>query len=146
MCYKKSEFYPDALLYLGKLGRAFHLRFFGKRSSLFIIENFNPLLLEYVKLPCRKLNGALVYFLGRGSVLELQKNNENPKGVLQEFLQGIGKPTPQYACEKEGKDNAPVFRCVVTALGKSAHGEGNSKKQAEQNAARALLEVLTKKR
>ena len=85
-------------------------------------------------------------FILRHGVLELQKNNENPKGVLQEFLQGIGKPTPQYACEKEGKDNAPVFRCVVTALGKSAHGEGNSKKQAEQNAARALLEVLTKKR
>ena len=85
-------------------------------------------------------------FILKHGVLELQKSCENPKGVLQEFLQGIGKPTPQYVCEKEGKDNAPVFRCRVTALGKSAQGEGNSKKQAEQNAARALLEVLTKKR
>ena len=44
--------------------------------------------------------------------------------------------------EKEGKDNQPIFRVTVTAFGKTAKGEGGSKKQAEANAASALLKAL----
>ena len=85
-------------------------------------------------------------FILKHGVLELQRNTDNPKGVLQEFLQGIGMPTPQYECKKEGLDNAPVFYCTVTAMGKTAQGKGGSKKQAEQNAAAALMEMLTKEK
>jgi ribonuclease-3 len=67
---------------------------------------------------------------------------ENPKGDLQEFLQGKGLDLPVYESEKKGKDNAPIFVCKVSAQGKSAYGEGGSKRQAEQNAAKALLKAL----
>lgn len=67
---------------------------------------------------------------------------ENPKGDLQEFLQGKGWDLPVYESEKKGKDNAPTFVCKVSAQGKTAYGEGGSKRQAEQNAAKALLKAL----
>lgn len=64
---------------------------------------------------------------------------ENPKGDLQEFLQSKGWDLPVYKSEKKGKDNAPIFVCKVSAQGKTAYGEGGSKRKAEQNAAKALL-------
>lgn len=66
----------------------------------------------------------------------------NPKSRLQEFLQSKGWALPVYESKKKGKDNAPVFECKVSAQGKTAYGEGGSKRQAEQNAARSLLDKL----
>lgn len=66
--------------------------------------------------------------------------DDNAKGKLQEFLQSKGWDLPVYESEKQGKDNAPTFVCQVSAHGKTAQGSGGSKRQAEQNAARALLE------
>lgn len=71
-----------------------------------------------------------------------QTQDRNPKGELQEYLQGIGADLPVYESVKEGKDNAPTFVCKVTAQGKSAQGTGSSKRQAEQIAAAALLAQL----
>ena len=81
-------------------------------------------------------------FILRYAVFKKFNRCQNPKGELQERLQAQDKPLPVYACEKEGKDNAPVFRCKVTADGKTAYGEGTSKKQAEQTAAEKLLKEL----
>ena len=72
----------------------------------------------------------------------MQPQGQNAKGALQEYLQDRGKTPPTYTTEKTGKDNAPTFRANVSALGKSATGEGKSKKQAEQAAAAALLRLL----
>ncbi len=82
-------------------------------------------------------------FILRYAVFKRPAQGENPKGALQEFLQSKNADLPTYVCEKEGKDNAPVFRCRVSAMGKTAQGEGNSKKQAEQIAAAALLAQLS---
>ena len=45
-------------------------------------------------------------------------------------------------CSRSGQDHAPWFTVRVTASGKSAQGSGASKEQAEQSAAKALLEML----
>ena len=87
---------------------------------------------------------AQAFILAHGN-LNLKKELENPKGALQEFLQAKGKQPPEYSCEKSGKDNAPVFRCTVTAFGETARGEGKSKKEAEQTAAARLLWELSRK-
>lgn len=68
----------------------------------------------------------------------------NYKGALQEALQRRREKPPVYETEKSGKDNAPVFRATVKAAGKSAQGEGGSKKEAEQEAAKSLLDKLSK--
>ncbi len=76
--------------------------------------------------------------------LERQVISVNYKGAVQELLQSHGAPPPEYETEKEGKDNAPVFRATVSAMGLTARGEGGSKKEAEQRAAQELLEKLEK--
>ncbi len=76
--------------------------------------------------------------------LEAQTIQTNYKGALQEFLQKQGLEPPMYETEKSGKDNAPIFRATATAAGNSAQGEGGSKKEAEQEAAKRLLEQLSK--
>ena len=83
-------------------------------------------------------------FILRYAVFKKSQACQNPKGELQEFVQAQGKALPVYSCQKEGKDNAPIFRCQVTAIGKTAHGEGNSKKQAEQTAAENWLKAFSK--
>ncbi len=83
-------------------------------------------------------------FIFRSGLVELVENprEKDAKSLLQEFLQALRQPPPQYAIRKEGKDNAPNFYCEVEALGKRAKGEGKSKKTAEQQAAGRLLKVL----
>lgn len=71
---------------------------------------------------------------------------ENAKGALQEFVQRSGEKLPEYETEKTGKDNAPVFVAKVRAMGKTAVGEGKSKRQAEQSSASKLLRELKKSR
>ena len=84
-------------------------------------------------------------FILRYAVFKKNNRCQNPKGELQERLQAQDKPLPVYTCQKEGKDNAPIFRCQVTADGKTAYGEGTSKKQAEQTAAENLINQLFRK-
>ena len=69
---------------------------------------------------------------------------ENYKGALQEYLQGKGYPKPEYTLlEKTGADNTPTFRMRVSALGQTGEGLGTSKREAEQQAAKALLIKLS---
>lgn len=82
-------------------------------------------------------------FILRHGNLESQSAAQNYKGLLQEFLQSKGEQPPEYETEKTGKDNAPVFRAKVSAMGRIATGEGGSKKEAEQQAAQALLKMLS---
>ncbi len=88
---------------------------------------------------------AREFILAHGN-LETQEKAVNYKGALQEYLQGKGESFPVYQTEKTGKDNAPVFRATVRAMDKQAIGEGGSKKEAEQQAAKQLLETLMKTR
>ncbi|MBO4940222.1 MAG: ribonuclease III [Clostridia bacterium] len=84
---------------------------------------------------------AKEFILRHGLIKEIQEV-KNPKGALQEFLQQRGLQLPTYTCQKEGKDNAPVFYCKAEAEGRTATGAGKSKRAAEQSAAEKLLNVL----
>jgi len=66
------------------------------------------------------------------------------KSALQEFLQGRGKPPAEYRLAgEEGPDHQKVFHVEVWSLGEClAAGNGSTKKEAEQKAARAALERL----
>jgi ribonuclease-3 len=69
---------------------------------------------------------------------------EDPKSRLQELLQGQGRPVPRYGVvEEEGPSHRRRFR-VECRLddGTVTSGEGYSKKAAQQEAARAALQVL----
>lgn len=67
----------------------------------------------------------------------------NYKGALQERLQGMGKPVPDYGKPKD-IGNAQKHRFVVelSMFGKTFSGEADSVKQAEQLVAKEVLEYI----
>jgi len=66
------------------------------------------------------------------------------KSALQEFLQGRGQPPAEYRLAGEsGPDHQKIFQIEVWVNGECmAKGEGSTKKEAEQQAARTALELL----
>ena len=66
------------------------------------------------------------------------------KSALQEFLQGRGQPPAEYRLAGEsGPDHQKTFQIEVWINGEClAKGEGSTKKEAEQQAARSALEQL----
>jgi len=66
------------------------------------------------------------------------------KSALQEFLQGRGQPPAEYRLAGEsGPDHQKIFQIEVWINGGClAKGEGSTKKEAEQQAARRALERL----
>jgi ribonuclease-3 len=66
---------------------------------------------------------------------------KDAKSRLQEWTQALGLGLPQYLeVSRDGPDHAPNFTVVVTVEGQqAAHGQGASKRIAEQAAAEALL-------
>lgn len=76
-----------------------------------------------------------------GYALPEEADTTNWKSLLQETVQARGLPSPQYeliACE--GPPHAPRFTAIVACEGRRlGQGEGKSKKEAEQQAARAAI-------
>lgn len=75
----------------------------------------------------------------------LNEDMRDAKTMLQEWGQSRkGSGGPNYRLVKrEGPDHAPLFQIEVTVKGEAAAlGEGRSKREAEQAAAKALLERL----
>lgn len=66
------------------------------------------------------------------------------KSLLQEQLQGLGRPLPLYRVAGEiGPDHRKLFRVeVVVGLEVVAEGSGRTKKEAEQEAAKSALATL----
>ncbi|MGE5357551.1 MAG: ribonuclease III [Bacteroidales bacterium] len=69
------------------------------------------------------------------------------KSALQEYLQGHEQPLPEYLVASEsGPDHRKLFQVEVRVRDEViAQASGRSKKEAEQEAARAALEKLTTK-
>ena len=69
---------------------------------------------------------------------------EDHKSLLQEMLQARGEPVPEYELvAEEGPDHRRRFRVRCIVGGKAlAEGEGFSKKEAQQEAARNALARL----
>jgi ribonuclease-3 len=79
------------------------------------------------------------------AVASLNADMRDAKTALQEWAQsGPTKATPVYRLlQREGPDHAPRFVVEVSAASETpATGEGSSKREAEQAAARAMLTKL----
>jgi ribonuclease-3 len=71
---------------------------------------------------------------------------KDPKTRLQEWLQGRGLPLPSYRVTSvQGRDHEQVFsvECEVQPKDARTSGRGQSRRAAEQDAAGAMLAVLT---
>ena len=80
--------------------------------------------------------------LGQESAATEQKD---AKTRLQEFLQAQGKNLPKYeVVEISGAAHEQVFHisCRLESLGTEAAGSGSSKREAEQQAAKKILDAI----
>jgi ribonuclease-3 len=87
---------------------------------------------------------AVVLRLWGGRIAAVEADARDAKTSLQEWAQARGLAPPDYVeTARSGPDHAPVFTIVARlATGESAEATAGSKRQAEQAAARALLERL----
>ncbi len=86
-------------------------------------------------------------FLQRLQKLSLEQCEKDPKTRLQEHLQSHNLPLPDYeVISVSGKQHQQRFsvKCRVRALKMEAVGSGLSRRKAEQDAARKMLEELVK--
>ncbi len=73
----------------------------------------------------------------------LQRNFKDPKAELQEYIQKRWAALPRYrVIAKEGPDHSPTFTVEVSFKNFKATGKGSSRKEAERDGARKLLEKL----
>jgi ribonuclease III len=76
---------------------------------------------------------------------ETEQYSKDPKTELQEWLQARRIAVPAYRIvATRGQAHAQTFdvECAVATLGLAEHGEGKSRRTAEQEAARRMLEQL----
>ncbi len=88
-------------------------------------------------------------FAGEFASLPDAATLKDPKTRLQEWLQGRGLSLPSYVVESvQGRDHEQTFIIACEVIEKNAHttGQGQSRRRAEQEAARAMLAVLTGER
>ncbi len=84
-------------------------------------------------------------FQGHLTTLTLESQQKDPKTRLQEHLQSLKHPLPEYrVVEVSGDQHAQVFRvaCAVPELGMETLGIGSSRRRAEQEAATGVLKAL----
>lgn len=87
---------------------------------------------------------ALVLRLWGKRIDAVEEDARDAKTALQEWAQARGLPPPRYeTMGREGPDHAPVFRIAVTLeSGETEQAKAGAKRQAEQAAAKALLQRL----
>jgi ribonuclease-3 len=75
-------------------------------------------------------------------VAAAEQPRRSPKTVLQEWAQGQGLPLPSYdVADTSGPEHAREFVVDVSVGELRARGAGRSKREAQENAAAALLEA-----
>ncbi|AQA18474.1 ribonuclease III [Halioglobus japonicus] len=92
---------------------------------------------------CRRC--VLAWFSTRLEELDLGSAGKDAKTSLQEYLQGRGKPLPEYELLGVlGDDHNQQFHvaCRLTKPALVVEGAGSSRRKAEQAAARTALERL----
>jgi ribonuclease III len=76
---------------------------------------------------------------------EVDAWTKDAKTELQEWLQARRLPVPAYRIvATRGQAHAQTFEveCAVASLGLTQHGEGRSRRHAEQEAARSMIDLL----
>lgn len=92
---------------------------------------------------CRRI--VMGWFAARLDALDLDTQTKDAKTRLQEFLQANRNNLPEYeVLEVAGKDHQQTFAilCRVDLLPEPVTGYGTSRREAEQEAAEAVLKAL----
>jgi ribonuclease-3 len=80
--------------------------------------------------------------------VDVQTLGKDAKTLLQEYLQGKRLPLPLYMVKTvQGEAHAQLFQveCDIQSLKITTHGEGNSRRNAEQQAALVAYQIISSK-
>lgn len=87
----------------------------------------------------------LTWYAPRLEELSLETTQKDPKTQLQELMQGKKQPLPTYTVIElhgDSHDQSFTVSCEVALLPEPVIGQGASRRKAEQEAARFVLELL----
>lgn len=79
--------------------------------------------------------------------VDLQALGKDAKTLLQEYLQGKHIPLPSYsviATQGQAHEQSFVVECAIPSLKIATRGTGSSRRNAEQQAAQAAFQQITK--
>lgn len=87
---------------------------------------------------------SFIHCYWQDSFNQSQEPPQDPKSILQEWVQGRGKNHPQYeVIQSSGPAHAPEFIVEVQVEGfDPVRGQGTSKKLAEKEAAQNMLNII----
>lgn len=116
----------------------------GRRKEALLGDGMEALIAAVYRDGSFSAARDLILRLWGKRIYEVEEDARDPKTALQEFVQARGETTPIYEIiKREGPDHAPEFTITVTlASGERAEAKAGAKRQAEQAAAKALLERL----
>ncbi|MEO9461054.1 ribonuclease III [Shimia sp.] len=128
-----------------KLGRS-EMMSGGRRKQALLGDAMEAVIAAVYKDAGFEVARDLVIRLWAKRVDTVEDDARDPKTSLQEWAQGRGLKPPAYELlERSGPDHAPVFTiAAVLTNGARAQASDNSKRKAEQAAAKALLAQLSK--
>lgn len=121
----------------------------GGKNRTSILEDMVEAIIGAIYLdggmtPCREM--LLSWFKPRLDVLDPDFNPKDPKTQLQEYLQGLKHPLPQYEVTNvTGAEHNQTFTvsCTSVLVDEALEAVGSSRRKAEQAAAKRMLEQLS---
>ncbi|OGK17054.1 ribonuclease III [Candidatus Roizmanbacteria bacterium RIFCSPHIGHO2_01_FULL_39_12c] len=119
----------------------------GRKNVNILADCFEALIAAiFIDINFEKAYDFVLKYLFRSKLDTIIKNNLylSPKSRLQEYTQAKFKLTPKYTLlEEKGPEHRRIFKVEVSIKNqKYGIGEGKSKKEAEEAAARKTLEKM----
>ncbi|SIO52270.1 RNAse III [Rhodovulum sp. ES.010] len=129
-----------------KLGRS-EMMSGGRRKEALLADAMEAVIAAVYRDAGFDAAKALVLRLWGARIGAVESDARDAKTALQEWAQARGLPPPVYAeIAREGPDHAPQFTIAARlSTGEEACATAGAKRQAEQTAARALLERMEAK-
>ncbi len=126
-----------------KLGKS-EMKTGGRRKNALLGDAMEAIIAAVYKDAGYDVARDLILRLWGDRVTNVKDDARDAKTALQEWAQGRKQPPPAYVeVERSGPDHAPVFTVEARmASGEAVQAQATSKRQAEQAAAKALLDQL----
>ena len=126
-----------------KLGRSEMLSG-GRRKQALLGDAMEALIAAVYRDAGFEAARDMILRLWGARIQSVEEDARDPKTALQEWAQARRLPPPSYVqVARSGPDHAPVFTIAARLQsGEEAQATAGSKRQAEQSAAKALLERL----
>ena len=126
-----------------KLGRS-EMMSGGRRKQALLGDAMEAVIAAVYKDAGFDAAAEMILRLWGSRVHQVETDARDAKTSLQEWAQARGQKVPAYVeVSRSGPDHAPVFTIAVRLQdGTEAQATAGSKRQAEQAAAKALLEQL----